>query len=1445
MRRIKITGFFLSLFMLMVFPAFAQKFQLAGSFNGWNPQQMSPSSSVDGVYKMTKNLNAGTYYFQVLKDGIWPQSWQGVDRTFTITKNNTPVTFYARKEGYTNEYGKDWLFFCDAQEFYLTGPAFVNWSNSKKMVVENRKATTTFGSSGGEYMVKVKAHTGGFIDNDVMIFTNEITQSANYVAELDFETMLVNHQKLSLKSMYKPAIYIGKDPQVRVDCKEGWEQGRTFNLAYGEEFNIGAELYTRPVSPNVKVTMYVVVDGNTNHKKAVPLSWIRNFYDPDKNYDSEWRNTTGINLTEELSSGEHILEFWFEAFDGVHQLKRVYSGSTNYRIKINVGHIKGDSRPTIIGMPTDKNYILTAIPLDETDFADFGNNRLAIDPSTRVLVQVGYFDGMGRPVQEIQAGITPLGKDLVTLQEYDGYGRESNTWLPGYGKGRGIYTDPEEVKTSAKSYMLHNDSRPYSYPYYERSPLLRPQRQHGPGKDWDTGGNGKAVEIDYLTNEKGGDKALKCMKLSISGGVLRAAEYASGELFVTRTKDEDGRTGYEFTDKLGQVVLTRQMDGNIFFDTYFFYDQSGNLQYVIPPVLSGELEEKGGIHQESSTMKLYAYVYEYDKFHRCIGKKLPGADWIYYIYDKAGRLILSQDGEQRVKSPAEWSFNKYDVFGRVILSGIYPTSATRASLTSTFADIIVTERPWNGMYGYTSGSQPDVEPADVLVVNYYDDYDHLLSQAGANQQLAWEDKAGYGKRYINSDCPACSPKGLLTATRVKRLNDSNREIVSAFYYDDKGRLVQQRSTNHTGGLEKEFMAYDFVGNLLKKYHEHTTSATSTAVTETWSYVYDHAGRLMDTWHKINNEPAVCLSQNTYNEKGELKSKKLHANTGSNSKNTIAYAYNIRGWITSISSPLFYQHLFYNTGLDDKNKSWSGNIGRTEWKTGTEYPRYYSFTYDGLSRMKKADYSQLFVSNDAEGENFYSEEVVAYDKNGNIRRLKRNGLYANTGGFVPRHKYGNIDDLTLNYNGNQLLQVTESSPNVFENVPHSMDFKKTTVTGYETQYRYDRKGRMVTDYNKYIHKIEYNLLDLPKKITTLHGHQVEYMYDAAGVKRQAKYTTNLTAPTTPIITTTPVTATHTQVSTTDYYGNKIYREGNIAMVLTPEGYLAKQNGSWQYNYYLRDHLGNIRVVQDASGNILESTDYYPFGMPFAELKENSVQPYKFGGKELESMHGLNVQDFEARWKDVSIPIFTTPDPLAELRPWESLYSYCGNNPLRWVDMDGRFHGAPPINIPRPPVPAPTSTTTTAPPPLPSGKEIAQEVGKFMDKQVEEVKFTASVVGAVVIIATDKIKNIFKREDKKTESSMEASKNKHKSKQDEENVEENTKTEKPTKTERMQAKKKKKANNKKESSSNSEYNQEKEHTENARNSTENKHEKGQSRKKKDKGGEKADVRRERYK
>lgn len=71
-------------------------------------------------------------------------------------------------------------------------------------------------------------------------------------------------------------------------------------------------------------------------------------------------------------------------------------------------------------------------------------------------------------------------------------------------------------------------------------------------------------------------------------------------------------------------------------------------------------------------MRQYAYIYRYDGFNRCIYKKLPGCEPVYYIYDKAGRLILSQDGEQRSKG--EWMFTLPDILGRTVLSGICKNS---------------------------------------------------------------------------------------------------------------------------------------------------------------------------------------------------------------------------------------------------------------------------------------------------------------------------------------------------------------------------------------------------------------------------------------------------------------------------------------------------------------------------------------------------------------------------------------------------------------------------------------------------------------------------------------------------------------------------------------------------------------------------------------------------
>ncbi len=104
-----------------------------------------------------------------------------------------------------------------------------------------------------------------------------------------------------------------------------------------------------------------------------------------------------------------------------------------------------------------------------------------------------------------------------------------------------------------------------------------------------------------------------------------------------------------------------------------------------------------------------------------------------------------------------------------------------------------------------------------------------------------------------------------------------------------------------------------------------------------------------------------------------------------------------------------------------------------------------------------------------------------------------------------------------------------------------------------------------------------------------------------------------------------------------------------------------------------HLGNNREVVDACGAVQQVTNYYPFGAPYADAtasKGADVQPYKYNGKELDLMHGLNTYDYGARQHDPILARWDRIDPLCEKYYSTSPYAYCLNNPVKNVDPDGK-------------------------------------------------------------------------------------------------------------------------------------------------------------------------------
>ncbi len=83
------------------------------------------------------------------------------------------------------------------------------------------------------------------------------------------------------------------------------------------------------------------------------------------------------------------------------------------------------------------------------------------------------------------------------------------------------------------------------------------------------------------------------------------------------------------------------------------------------------------------------------------------------------------------------------------------------------------------------------------------------------------------------------------------------------------------------------------------------------------------------------------------------------------------------------------------------------------------------------------------------------------------------------------------------------------------------------------------------------------------------------------------------------------------------------------------------------------------------------------MSFAESTGQDIQPFKYNGKELDKEHGLNLYDYSARFYEPTTGRFSTVDPHAEKYYSISPYAYCANNPIKFIDKDGKRYDFPPI------------------------------------------------------------------------------------------------------------------------------------------------------------------------
>ena len=602
----------------------------------------------------------------------------------------------------------------------------------------------------------------------------------------------------------------------------------------------------------------------------------------------------------------------------------------------------------------------------------------------------------------------------------------------------------------------------------------------------------------------------------------------------------------------------------------------------------------------------------------------------YYVYDVQDNLrFVLQPQYQTSADLGKYAFQyKYDGYGRCTERKLPGADAVKYEYDE--ADRIIF-------------SQDGVQRASNKWTYYlYDDLDRLTEQGECTGKNVSSGKTVWVKNYYdnydfrsrsgfnNGNFPAgtVSAKGYLTGCERTVFGCTSKQYV-AFYYDIKGRVTKQVCSNLLGGYDVTTTGYTFTGNPSTVTHTHTASG-KTGRTEVYTYTYDHEDRPVTVRHKLGSTQ-VTLATYVYDNLGRLQSRSFHGSTS----NKVTYAYNIRDWLTGISGSKFTQNLYYNTGSGIPQ--YGGNISSMAWKVGNESTtRGYKFSYDNLSRLTSATYGEgTDISSNA---NRFTEKVTGYDLNGNIKGLQRYGQTSSTG-------YGLIDNLTYTLSGNHVTRVDDAATaSVYNN---GFEFKDAVQQADE--YAYDKNGNLTKDLNRNITSIQYNCLNLPSKVTFGNGNTITYLYAADGTKLRTVHKAGSTT------------------TTTDYCGNVVYENGTQKLLLTEEGYVTLADN--KYHYYLKDHQGNNRVVISQSGTVEETNHYYPFGGVFAAT--NNVQPYKYNGKEFDGKNGLNWYDYGARHYDATLGRFVSVDPLAEQDYAVSPYTYCGNNPIMYIDPDGRF------------------------------------------------------------------------------------------------------------------------------------------------------------------------------
>jgi RHS repeat-associated protein len=799
---------------------------------------------------------------------------------------------------------------------------------------------------------------------------------------------------------------------------------------------------------------------------------------------------------------------------------------------------------------------------------------------------------------------------------------------------------------------------------------------------------------------------------ALTGGSLSQTKYSYDPIFnqpSSQTDQQGRRTDFDIDPTNGNIRsvtnIVGLLGGNDDLTTSFTHLASGQVDTIADPIgriLDFDYDSRGRLTSKKTakgtsfeTVSRYEYdaagnttamvdengnrsVYQYDSMNRVTRVTLPDPDGngplappIQQLsYDAAGNLRRITDALGNI---TEWT---YDSLNRIISKKDSGGSTTKYAYDQAGNIIRVTDPLGNAtrmLYDARNRMTISIDAAGFATQFGYDADDNVIAltdAAGNTTNFSYDAR----NRLVSK----VDPLGSVTTysyngvdeivAKVDRLGRSTR-----FEYDDLGRLVNEHwldkqnvivntvnyvydTANRLTNIQDDVSDYQVTYDVLDRPTREQTSGSNGIPTTILDRSYDANGNLLSTTDTINGllGGTNAYSYDALDRLTRLVQSRAVGSTSPISDKRVDIAYNAIGQFASLlrfsdvaglqsvaATSFSYDTLNRLTNISHRNPV-------------NALLNSHAFAYDAASRITRitdidgaTNYSydqrdQLTAANHADPNK--PDETYSYDATGNRTSSHRHGT-----GYIVGDGLAGTNDNNRQTSDGTYTYAYDSEGNLVTRIQ--------IVGGAVREFSWDHRNRLtrVTD--------RPSSAGAPTQV-------VEYSYDSMNRRIASKVDKTPGDPVDGTILYFVYEGRDVLADLTDPDGNgpasptisKRYLHGPAV-----DQVMAQEYANGDVHWILADHLGSVRDLVNASGELVNHIKYDSFGNVIAESNPAIKSRYKYTGREFDAETGMQFN--RARYYDANIGRFLSEDPIGFEGGSLNLVSYVANSPSNYRDPSG--------------------------------------------------------------------------------------------------------------------------------------------------------------------------------